>query len=259
MKKLLISFAALALLAACNKDDDGNDVKQPEVLAKKIVKIEEVGEGSTTFTYNSDGTIATIDGRQVTYGKNTVKYDGTTYTLEEGKTIKSKDEYDDDAYDYSYDKDGYLTQIAWTEDKEEERYAFTFKKGNLTKFVWSGKYEENGKPEEDFDTYDITCGKQANNLNIDLTDYLLNVYPDYSVLLGIAGNRSVNLPEKVVNTYTYTDEDTDKEVKAEDTYTFEYKTDAEGYITEITCTNVDKENGQEVDRDKITYRITYEK
>lgn len=258
MKKLLISFAALALLAACNKDDDGNDVKQPEVLAKKIAKIEMVGEGSTTFTYNSDGTIATIDGRQVTYGKNTVKYDGTTYTLEEGKTIKSKDEYDDDAYDYSYDKDGYLTQIAWTEGKEEDRYAFTFKKGNLSKLVWSGKYEEDGKIEEDYATCDITCGKQANNLNIDLTDYLLGAYPDYSVLLGIAGNRSVNLLEKAVSTYTYTDEDTDKEVKVEATYTFEYKTDAEGYITEITCTYVKKENGEEVDTYKIKHVITYE-
>ena len=55
MKKLLVSFAALALLAACNKDDDGNDVKQPELLAKKITKIEEVGEQPYEFTYNKEG------------------------------------------------------------------------------------------------------------------------------------------------------------------------------------------------------------
>lgn len=258
MKKLLISFAALALLAACNKDDDGNDVKQPEVLAKKIAKIEMVGEDSKTFTYNKEGKIASIDGSQVTYGTNTVKYRYITYTLEEGKTIKSQHDYEKDEYNYSYDKDGYLTQIAWTEGEEEERYAFTFRKGNLTKFVWSGKYKENGKIEEDNSTCDITCGKQANNLNIDLTDYLLEAYPDYSVLLGIAGNRSVNLPEKAVSTYTYIDEDTDKEVKVEATCTFEYKTDAEGYITEITCTYVKKENGEEVDTYKIKHVITYE-
>ena len=257
MKKLLVSLAALALLAACNKDDDGNDVKQPELLAKKITKIEEVGEGTKEFTYNKEGKIETINSYKVTYGTKEVKYDGVTYTLEDGRTVKSVVE-DDDAFEYSY-KDGYLTQCVWAKGSDEEKYAYTFKSGNLTQFIWSGKYEEDGKTEEDSETYDITYGKQSNNMNLDLLNIILGIYPHNASLLGIAGNRSVNLPEKAVGTYTYTDEDTGKEVKCEDICTFTYKTDAEGYITEINTTYTGKENGKEVDNRTYKRVITYEK
>lgn len=257
MKKLLVSFAALALLAACSKDDDGNDVKQPELLAKKITKIEEVGEYTKEFTYNKEGKIETINSSKVTYGTKEVKYDGVTYTLEDGRTVKSVVE-DDDAFEYSY-KDGYLTQCVWTQGSDEEKYAYTFKSGNLTQHIWSEKYEEDGKTEEDSETYDITYGKQSNNMNLDLLDIILGIYPNDASLLGIAGNRSVNLPEKAVCTYTYIDEDTGKEVKCEDIYTFTYKTDAEGYITEINTTYTGKENGKEVDNRTSKYVITYEK
>ena len=150
MKKLLISFAALALLSACSDDenDENNNGQQPTLLTKQIAKIEltETEDGYTDtdnweFSYNNDGKITAITGYvTATYNGNKVTVkdedgDGTSdYTLENGRasactyTARHEDESSKGEYRYT---DGYLSKAIETGDGYVATYTYSFQNGNL--------------------------------------------------------------------------------------------------------------------------------
>lgn len=258
MKKLLISFAALALLAACSDDDnDENNGQQPSLLTKQITKIErteteedgQVYEDSWEYDYNSDGKIIAVTSYgntdfTVTYNGNKVTEkdgdDTSEYTLENGRvsTCTYTAEHEDESYtsEYRYN-DGYLSKITETGEGYVSTSTFSFKNGCLEKseLTW---VEDEDEPYTEAYEFTYTT-KRPNNLNVDIFGWITDIDGcERIMILGIAGNRSAYLPD--VMKYT---EDGDTDI-----YNFKYDVDADGYITKIT---------QTCGSEKTEYVITY--
>lgn len=178
-----------------------------------------------------------------------------TYTLKNGRATQFSYAYNGKVYlngECVYSGD-YLSKTSQKDIEDGDEYVenYTFKNGNLEKYVVTTYGEDEGEKYEEVETYEFTYGKQANNLNIDLFAYFVDVFYEYDIWqLGVAGNRSACYPETMKCTYLDENEETGKEESVTETYNFKYDTDANGYITKVTVT----EGGY-----KTEYKITYKK
>ena len=272
MKKLWFSLAALALFTACDKDDNGND-KQPELLSKKVARIEttytEDGKSekeTLEYAYGKDGKLVSIkdgDGETaITYGENEVVVKGQheihTYTLENGRAVK----FSYAAVGFSYAKEAdvylngecvyvgeYLSKVSQKDVAEGMEFVenYSFKDGNLMKYSFTVYGEEEGEKYEDADECEFTYGKQPNNLNLDFFAFFTETFSErYMGMLGITGKRSAYFPEMIK--YSYVDEETGERMT--DTADCKYEPNADGYLTKVTVATLSEK--------KMEFVIAYE-
>lgn len=218
------------MVCSCKKDD-GGDV-MPENL-KKVSRIE-FSDGSkhysSSFSYDAQGRVTQIDGLPVTWSGDKVTYDGTVYTLSDGRAVKSDVSDSKDSYQLSfeYDKDGYLVK---TIDKDDDYVcSYSIKDGNRVEMT------------DDGDKITLKISDRPNNLNIDFYS-LVEDDASEAYMLGIAGKRLRNmLSEMRFDDGSYWS-----------ATSYEYKVDKDGYVTEITETYTDSEGYKNVSTVKISY------
>ncbi len=213
------------MVCSCKKDD-GNDV-MPENL-KKVSRIE-FNDGSkpysSSFSYDAQGRVAQIDGLPVTWSGDKVTYDGTVYTLSDGRAVKAEKS---DQISFEYDKEGYLVKTIAKDDDYECSYSI--KDGNMVEMMDDGDK--------------VTCKTSdiPNNLNIDFYSFVVeDAWEAY--MLGIAGKRLRNmLSETRYDDGSYWN-----------ATSYEYKVDKDGYVTEITQTYTSSDGYKDVSTIKISY------
>lgn len=262
------------LFMGCDKDDDddngngqgaGNGGSGVVVLAKKISKIVSSHNGTpeTTYLYAYDGNgrltkitetyrgSTSEDVTNITYGDNKITLTSkdnevSVITLKDGRATSFVD-YDGSDYrsEYAYTyagkylskavcKDFQKNNATWEEDGSDES-TYTVKDGNLLNVINSYNYgvDNTGK----YST-SLEMSNTDNNTNIDLYGFVMG---DEVFLLCTVGDRYKKLPAKVTG---------QEEGEEDDVTTYSYKTDKDGYITEMTET----EDGNDV----TVYTITYE-
>ena len=235
---------------SCSDDDDNDDTGNPTKLVKSIK------DGDiTTFEYDSQNRVSkSIWDKGGTGSSSGSSYVTSTFVYENNKIIVTKknvldpsdtdvmtlylnDGYltkmkESDYYEtYTY-SNGYLSTIVYSDDDYTE--SFIWENGNITRIVgiW-----ENGTAEWTYEYGDI-----ANNLNVD--SYILAEY-----FPKMKGTRSKNFPISCRSIYRSYGSITD-----DDTYSYSYTLDADGYPTKIIETRDDNLYGS---RDVETTTITY--
>lgn len=272
---ILMALFCTTLFMGCDKDDDddngngqgaGNGGSGVVVLAKKISKIVSSHNGTpeTTYLYAYDGPgrLTKItktyrgstdeDVTNITYGDNKITLTSkdnevSVITLKDGRATSFVD-YDGSDYrsEYAYTyagkylskavcKDFQKNNTTWEEDGSDES-TYTVKDGNLLNVVYSYNYgvDDTGKS-----TMTLEMSNIDNNTNIDLYGFMMD---DEVFLLCTVGDRYKKLPAKITD---------QEEGEKDDVTTYSYKTDKDGYITEMTET---EDNGKYV----TVYTITYE-
>lgn len=271
---LMALLCTTAMFIGCSDDDDddngngqgaGNGGSGVMVLPKKVSKIVTSHNGlqamTDLFAYDAKGRLTKItdteygDKREyitnITYGDNKITLskgdEPSVITLKDGKAISYID-YDGSnrrsEYTYTYSgkylskavcKDFKKNNDTWENDGSDEAN-YTVKDGNLLNMVYS---YNNGIDDTGKGTITYEMSNIDNNTNIDLYGYVM---AEDVFLLCAVGDRSKKLPAKVVD---------QEEGEEADVTTYTYKTDKEGYITEITET---EDDGKYV----TEYAITYE-
>lgn len=272
---ILMVLFCTTLFMGCDKDDDddngngqgaGNGGSGVVVLAKKISKIVSSHNGTpgTTYFYAYDGNgrltkitetyqgSTSEDVTNITYGDNKITLtsngkEASVITLKDGRATSFLD-YDGSDYrsEYTYTYAGkYLSKAVckdfeknkdtWESDGSDES-TYTVKDGNLLNVVYSYNYgvDDTGKS-----TMTLEMSNTDNNTNIDLYGFVMS---DELFLLCTVGDRYKKLPAKITD---------QEEGEKDDVTTYSYKTDKDGYITEMTET---EDNGKYV----TVYTITYE-
>ena len=242
-------LCAMVCFTACSDDDDnngggngdgaGDGGSGVEVEVRKLVRVEEQGEGEsvkdiTLFEYDSEGRLSKITEtddaggdeivREVTYsdGRVTVagKHSEDVYVLNgEGDVESLTYEGEDwrEVYAYSY-LDGFLSRMTfayyeyvdgeWVKEEPEEVTEYMVADSNLSKCV--SRY---GSMESE---RTVEASSTLNNMNIDYL-YAQWLGNGDEFLLCIAGKRYRNLPARVTD--------------GDDVTTYEYTVDGDGYVT----------------------------
>lgn len=261
MKTLrLLGMALIAILVsanfiACSSDDDESDnpVKNEDGIItnqKKIMEIKETYEDGTNtmaFSYDSKGRLISVvekdydssnsDITNITWGENTVKEssdgESITYSLNDG-LVRSGSESDGRDYSFVYNSSKQLITYQYSDEYDSNTRTLTWENGKVTKMDYDKKSSEI-----------ITYSNQTCKGYFPLM--ALMVEDDFKVMLAhpeLVGMRATQLPKQ--STY--------KEGNYEETATFTYKLDKDGYLESCTVNNIEK-NGSGGITD--TYTTTY--
>ena len=271
MKKLVwmvgAMLCAMACFTACS-DDEGNGGEGNgdgagdggsgvEVKERKLVRVEEQGEGESVkdlslFDYDSEGRLSKITETDDAESYKVVK----TVTYADGRVTVAEEDGEDvyvlngegyvesltyegedwrEVYAYSY-SDGYLSRMTfayyeyvdgeWVKEEPEEVTEYVVADSNLSKCV--SRY---GSVESE---RTVEASSTLNNMNIDYL-YAQWLGNGDEFLLCIAGERYRNLPASITI--------------GGNVMTFEYEVDGDGYVTEVVG-----KNGSQI----YTYRFYYE-
>lgn len=257
----LIGMALLAILvsmnfAACSnddeitKDDDGVITNE-----KKLVEVREAYEDGTnviTFSYDSKGKLISIvqkdfdssksDIINITWGVNTVKEssngESITYSLTDG-LVRSGSESDGGDYSFAYNSSKQLTTYQYQDEYDSDSRTLTWENGKVTKIDYDKESSEI-----------ITYGNETCKGYFPLM--VLIVEDDFKVMLAhpeLVGMRATQLPKQ--STY--------KEGNYEETATFTYKLDKDGYLESCTVNNIEiNGSGGITDSYTTTYTFKWE-
>lgn len=253
----LLGMAIIAILvsvnfASCSSDDDEVIKDDDGVITneKKLVEVKEAYEDGTnvmTLSYDSKGKLISIvekdydssksDIINITWGENTVKEssngESITYSLTDG-LVRSGSESDGRDYSFAYNSSKQLITYQYSDEYDSNTRTFTWENGKVTKMDYDKESSEI-----------ITYGNETCKGYFPLM--VLSVEDDFKVMLAhpeLVSMRATQLPKQ--STY--------KEGNYEETATFTYKLDKDGYLESCTVNNIEK-NGSGGITD--TYTTTY--
>ena len=233
--KIVMTHSAEEIVETYLFDTQGRIISDSETYKGKV-------EEENTFIY-TDNTIAwSEDGKQ--------KY---VFNIENGRIVSEVlDDGGTGKYiypaTYTYTSDGYLASILQTSKQSEDFFTesmFSVTDGNLTGYEYH--HVESWGSGDDKHTNDrkynctIVFGDKPNNLNVDVTLFILDYLDPFS---DYYGKRNKNLPTSmsVIRTYTTDGEETDKKTSVEQ-YTYTYDGD---YLTKVTVAYSSKEYTYEI-------------
>ena len=254
MKTLrLIGMALLAVIlsvgfTACSDDDDsgqqGNGNNGLKLSSYTFIEHED-GDGGYygyEFEYDEQGRVSKAVYSDEDYSdRTTVEYNGNSIiaTNSDGHkdvcTLNSKGQIENSVctsygytstYQYTYDGNGYLTNIYRVE--EDDDYRFTWENGNLVKAEMYGTITT-------IEYTDIPSSKGGQALFF-LNDVTLDIDCDILHILGNFGYMG-KVPQNMPASMTYTDKYGDTDLTE-----FSYETGKDGYISNINF----KMNGNSV-------------
>lgn len=277
MKQLLyFSFVSLFCAASVGCSPDESTIPQPERLPKLISEIRvESSNGVLLYNFMYDkqqrvrqqiitqsvGVNINTEICEYTYGSGRIDADRTlkgekthiTYLLN-NQGYCATIVYDDQAqFTPKYNPNGYFYEDPTTGVWHEYEYHMVGDKCNLFKIK---EYDVSGSQIEQimYPTLEsiFEYGIQPNKANLDLFYPLMSAYypsllqAGMPMMFGWMGKRNSMMPVSQSTTHYY-DSSSSSTLT---TYTFAYKADADGYITQIT---------KSLDNNIIeTYRITYQ-
>lgn len=259
MKTLrLLGMALIAILvsvnfASCSSDDDEEPTKNDDGIItnqKRLVELTETNGHDTntwSFSYDSKGRLISIvekdydssnsDITNITWGENTVKEssngESITYSLTDG-LVRSGSESNGRDYSFAYNSSKQLITYQYSDEYDSNTRTLTWENGKVTKMDYDKESSEI-----------ITYGNETCKGYFPLM--VLSVEDDFKVMIAhpeLVGMRATQLPKQ--STY--------KEGNYEETATFTYKLDKDGYLESCTVNNIEK-NGSGGITD--TYTTTY--
>ena len=222
---LTLSAAMLLIVASCSKSkDEPTDEQLQDCLTSEVLI-----DGSTDFfTHDQNGNVLTwthdggLDKRTYTYNNATITMRTTgvyseTYQLSQGRINSS------DYYKYSYNKDGYLTEV-----RNEVTNGNTIKV-NSTRLTWTSGNLTKTEELQDNNVVGTTTFEYSNETRpSNYIDYGFGI-PYDSNLAKYFGKQSKNLISKVTSPNI-------------DPLSFKYSKDANGNVTKVTTTSVGYED-----------------
>ena len=251
-----------------NNNSGNSGTANGDILPKKVTKIVMTNssrEVVDTYLFDTQGRIIsdteTYEGKEedentYIYTDNTITWlegghSNRVFNIENGRIVSSvlTEGSGDYVYvyptTYTYTSDGYLVSMVTTaEGKSTEEFIVESKlivtNGNITE-------TESRTIEVDYESKHnttIAFGDKPNNLNVDVTLFILDYSAPFSDYLG---KRNMNLPTSMseISTYTRNGKEPEKDTYVEQ-YTYTYDGD---YLTKITVAYRSKE---------YTYEIFYE-
>lgn len=142
-RKFMFALAGFALISvvSCSKDDNNPNPGPEPIPTKKLVKIEEDGNSTTTFTYNTDGTFQKIttnengEGNTMTFGYANAKL--STITNSDGSKIS-----------YVYENNKISKAEIFDETNKKVSYnEFAYANGKVASVTVKMNISEEGEPQ----------------------------------------------------------------------------------------------------------------
>lgn len=257
----LLAVVMCVNFAACSSDDDEIIKDDDGVITseKRLVEMKEAYDDKDdvhvdimTFSYDSKGKLITVvqkcsddnsnDITNITWGENTVteSRDGEsiTYSLTDG-LARTGSETDGDNCSFAYNSSKQLTTYQYGDKYDTTTRTLIWDNGKVTKMDYDKESSEI-----------ITYGNETCKGYFPLMVAMIE--DDFKVMLAhpeLVGMRTTQLPKQ--STY--------KEGNYEETATFTYKLDKDGYLESCTANNIEKDgSGGITDTYTITYTFKWE-